>query len=247
MANKVSKVNIGITGDASGLAKATDQAAAKLRGLRAEAEKTRKRMGEFKGTANQTAESLAKFGVGGRGLQGIAAVAGIASLGKEGAALGAVGAMLAALTTSLSQVTNAVQEIPDRRKAAIEALKQSKRIGARPLSEFKLTPALAEGMARQRVPTAGDQLGMFEAFRQAIAAQDTAKVRTIQRLAVTGPAMAGTFLGTTTGGGGFAAARRNALEVGFGTSNMMFLAPTLLQIYDDADRATAGVLRMLSR
>jgi hypothetical protein len=247
VAGKVSKVNIGITGDASGLAKATDVAAARLRGLRAEADKTRKQMQNFKGTANQTAESLAKFGVGPRGLQGIAAIAGLASMGRQGAALGSIGIMLATATTGLAVVNQAIEQIPEQRRKALEALKQRQRIGGKPLSEFGLTERLARGAAGIAPPTVAEQLGMFGGFNAAFAAQNTPKSRTLRFIAGEAPGMAGAFLGTTAGGGGFAEARRNMLETGFGSSNMLMITPRLMQIYDDADKATYGLLRMLTR
>ena len=95
---KVSKVNVSITGDSKGLTKATDEAAANMRRLRAEKEQTAKKLGQFKQETNQVAESIAKLGFAPRGLQAIGALGFMGSLGTAGlryAALGGIAADIA--------------------------------------------------------------------------------------------------------------------------------------------------------
>lgn len=196
---KVSKVNVSITGDSSGLAKATDQATARLRRLRAENERMRKGFAQTRGTVMQAGEAVAKFGVGNRALGMAGGALGLASLGPAGIGLGVGGAAIGALTGGIGMMVEALQGLPAERQKAIQALEQLNLANARPLSEFGLTQRSAQALSA--LPAAGP--GANTTFMQgmmrgiAVSGGGTGQLAT---LAQAGPAAAGAMAGAITQG-----------------------------------------------
>jgi hypothetical protein len=143
---KVSRVNVAITGDARGLATATDQATRDLRRLEIAAERTKQRLNSMRGTTNQTAESLGKLGVQSR------------ALGAAG-----VGAMAA------GAVISGIQDAPNQRMRALDALRRSRSEGV-DITTLGFSQPVAQAIAsgRQRASVA-EQIGVMEAFSQGLA------------------------------------------------------------------------------
>jgi len=162
---KVSRVNVAITGDARGLATATDQATRDLRRLEIAAERSKQRLNSMRGTTNQTAESLAKLGVQSRALGAVSGVLGLGALGGAGLALGAagVGAMAA------GAVISGIQDAPNQRMRALDALRRSRSEGV-DITSLGFSQSVAEQIAsgRQRASVA-EQIGVGEAFSQGLA------------------------------------------------------------------------------
>ena len=162
---KVSRVNIAITGDSKGLAQATDAATRELRRLEAASERSRARLQAMRGTTNQAAEGLAKLGVQSRALQGVGGLMALGGLGGAGLALGGIGAAAA----GAAAVVAGIQDAPNQRRRALDALRQSRADGIdiRTLG-FTRTTAEAIASGRQDVSVA-EQIGISEAFSQGIA------------------------------------------------------------------------------
>ena len=162
---KVSRVNVAITGDARGLATATDQATRDLRRLEIAAERTKQRLNSMRGTTNQTAESLGKLGVQSRALGAVSGVLGLGALGGAGLALGAagVGAMAA------GAVISGIQDAPNQRMRALDALRRSRTEGV-DITTLGFSQPVAQAIAsgRQRASVA-EQIGVMEAFSQGLA------------------------------------------------------------------------------
>lgn len=212
---KINKVNIAITGDSKGLVAATDSATKELRRLQMQADRTRDRLRSMRGTTQQTAEALGKFGLQSRGLGMASGALGLAAMGPGGLALGAAGAATAGITMAMSALANAVQSIPQERRAAFEALKAVDQDQRRSLSQFGFTREMAEKIAA-RGPnkiTAAEGLGFGGGLARGLAATDTAQSRMIQRLVNDVPGALGVQLGTIVGGGGSDLARQRAFEM----------------------------------
>ena len=116
---KISKINVAITGDATGLVAATDKATTNLRKFRAEQERSQKRLSGMQGTVNKTAESLGKLGMQSRGLGALSGGLGLMQAGPAGLALAGVGAM----ASVVSSINSAIEGMGDQRKQAAEAAK----------------------------------------------------------------------------------------------------------------------------
>jgi hypothetical protein len=190
---KVSKVNVAITGDSSGLAKATDSAAANLRRLRAEGEATRKRLGEMKGTTNQAAEALAKFGVSNKGLGMASGVLGLGSMGAGGIAIAGVGAILA----GVSAVVSAYQDLSTEAEAARKAQESALGFRAAGFTE-------AGGRALAAMPVEPKAIGFGRGLTQTLAIQQQAqggKRSNFQNIVEYAPGALGAILGGYAAGG----------------------------------------------
>lgn len=209
---KVSKVNVAITGDSSGLAKATDQATARLRRLRAENERMRKGFAQTRGTVMQTGEAIAKFGVSNRFLGMAGGALGLASLGPAGIALGAGGAAIGALTGGVAMLTEALQGLPAERQKAIQAIEQLQSARARPLSEFGLTQTSARALAALPAPGAGANTTFMQGMTRgiAVAGGGTGQMAAI---AQAGPGFLGAGLGAMISGQAPRAAATTAMQV----------------------------------
>jgi hypothetical protein len=166
---KVSRVNVAITGDARGLATATDQATRDLRRLEIAAERTKQRLNSMRGTTNQTAESLGKLGVQSRALGAVSGVLGLGALGGAGLALGAAGLAGTAAIAAGGAVLQGVQNAPSQRMKALDALRQSRETGV-DISTLGVSRAVAEKIAMGRQSqTVAEQLSVSEAFSQGLA------------------------------------------------------------------------------
>lgn len=141
---KVSKVNVAITGDSSGLQRAGDQAQATMRRLRAQADATGKSLGGFKGQANQLAEGLTKLGVGGRALQGVGALAGLGQLGLGAATMGTAGLAFGGIALAAVSVNALADSYAALRKDASEAA-EAMRSGVRTAEEWRAKGFTQEG------------------------------------------------------------------------------------------------------
>lgn len=192
---KVSKVNVSITGDSSGLAKATDQATANMRRLRAEGEATRKRLGEMKSSANQTAEAIAKLGVNARGLQAVGGIMGLGSMGVAGLKFAALGATLGAVTA----VASAYQDLATEAEAARKAQEAVAR--GESWRKYGFTPE--GGMALAARPPEPAAIGFGRGISQtlAIVEGDTGKRGNLQNIAEYAPGAIGSILGGLAAGG----------------------------------------------
>lgn len=166
---KVSRVNVAITGDARGLASATDQATRDLRRLEIAAERTKQRLNTMRGTTNQTAESLGKLGVQSRALGAVSGVLGLSALGGAGLALGVGGLALGAAAMAGGAVIQGIQDAPGQRKRALDALRQSRETGV-DITTLGVSQQVAERIARGRQNvTVAEQLSVSEAFAQGLA------------------------------------------------------------------------------
>ena len=232
---KVSKVNVAITGDSSGLAKATDQAQARLRRLRAENERMRKGFSESRITVNKTAEALSKFGVANRALGMAGGALGLASLGPAGIGLGVGGAAIGALTGGIGMMVEALQGLPAERQKAIQALEQLDLANARPLSEFGLTQRSAQALAALPAPGPGANTTFMQGMMRGLAVSGggTGQLATIAQV---GPAAAGAMLGGLSQG--------QSLTEALGTTASVIGADDLLRLigYDPSESVSAGVV-----
>ena len=168
---KVSKVNVAITGDSSGLQKAGDQAQATMRRIRAQADATGRSLGGFRGQANQVAESLTKLGVGGRALQGLGAVAGLGQLGIGAATGGPAGvafAGLAAAAISVNALADSYAQLRVDAKAAAAAMDS----GVRTAEQWRKAGFTREGgeaLAAYSRTIGAEPIGFGRAFTQSTA------------------------------------------------------------------------------
>lgn len=215
---KINRVNIAITGDSKGLAAATDSATRELRRLQSQADRTRDRLRAMRGTTQQTAEALGRFGLQSRGLGMASGALGLASMGPGGIALGAAGAATAGITMAMSALANAVQQIPAERRAAVDALKAVDRDQRRSLAEFGFTRELAAAAARRGAGpvSAAEGLGFQGGVARGMAGTSTSQSRVLQSLVNEVPGAIGVQLGTLLGGGGskLAQERANAMIAG---------------------------------
>lgn len=216
---KVSKVNVAITGDSSGLAKATDQATARLRRLRAENERMRKGFAQTRSTVMQAGEAVAKFGVANRAFGMAGGALGLASLGPAGIGLGVGGAAIGALTGGIGMMVEALQGLPAERQKAIQALEQLDLANARPLSEFGLTQRSAQALAALPAPGPGANTTFMQGMMRglAVAGGGTGQLATIAQV---GPAAAGAMLGGLSQGQTVAQATGTTAGV-IGASDLM--------------------------
>lgn len=189
---KVSKVNIAITGDARGLAAATDQASMHLRKLERSAEQSRKRLQAMRGTSMQTAEGLAKLGLQSRALGAVGGLLGIGALGPAGFGLAAAGVA----ATAATQAVGVVGDLPSVRQKAADVLRQSREQGVSAAS-LGMSRAIAEAIGTRPVGV-GETLSVREAFAQGLAAGggNTVAEALINKL----PAVVATQLGARLGG-----------------------------------------------
>jgi hypothetical protein len=210
---KLNRVNIAITGDAKGLAAATDAATKELRRLNAAADQTKARLGGIRSTANQTAESLAKLGIKGPGLGAVGAIAGIGTLGAAGAGLAAGGVALAGASAAIFALRDAVQALPGERKAAVEALRQVDRDQRRNLTEFGFTRELATSIAAQGAQrqSAAESLGLRGGLARGFAGS-TNRSAALPFILNELPGAAGIAAGTFAAGGGAALAGQRFRE-----------------------------------
>lgn len=216
---KVSKVNIAITGDSSGLAKASDDAVRNLRRVSAQSEKTQKTFSDFKSKANQAGEALAKFGVKGSGLGLLGGASGLMSMGMGGLALGAGGLALSAGYAITKELLAAIEAIPSERKAALDALHQQELIGGKSLSELGFTRRIAEGLAMQPSPTAATGMGLSRGFALGFGSENSAAGRLANRAVNDLPGGLGIMAGTVMAGGGVDAGARKGAEAILGDTS----------------------------
>lgn len=235
---KVSKVNVAITGDSSGLAKATDQATARLRRLRAENERMRKGFAQTRSTVMQAGEAVAKFGVANRALGMAGGALGLAALGPVGIGLGIGGAAIGALTGGVSMLVEALQGLPAERERAIQALNEQFRLGGKTLAQQGFTQASAQALAN--LPAAGP--GAQVSFRQGLmrgmvlAGGGTGQLATVAQV---GPAAAGAMIGGMTQGQNVAQATATAGRT-IGAADLLRLIG-----YDPSNNMGAGMAAAL--
>lgn len=216
---KISKLNVSITGDSSGLAAATDKATSHLRRLRMEQERTSKRIGAMRSTVNQTAESLSKLGVANRGVGALGGVLGIAGLGGTGLALAGAGAAFAAVTSGITTVGAAVDGMNEERKKAFEALKILRRNPWRTPEEFGFSQRALDNLTREGIrPQVLAERGFLGGMQLGLA--EGPKGREFEQLAQltpftqTGRGIIGQTVGGILGGKGVDEAARDAVSQG---------------------------------
>lgn len=192
---KVSKVNVSITGDSKGLTKATDEAAANMRRLRAEKEATAKKLGQFKQETNQVAESIAKLGFAPRGLQAIGALGFMGSLGSTGLRYAALGGIAA----GIGAVASAYADMGDEARAAADA--QAKVLAGRATwRELGFTER--GGMALASQAEKDKAIGFSRGLSQSLAlANESAPRSNLQNIMEYGPGALGAVLGGFAAGG----------------------------------------------
>lgn len=198
---KISKVNVAITGDSSGLQKAGDQAQAKMRAIRAQADATGRALGGMRGQSNQLAESLTKLGVGGRALQGLGAVAGIGQIGLGAATMGPAGlafAGVAAAAISVNALADSYSQLREDAKAADQAMK-SGAITAEQWRKFGFTREGGTALAAYSRQMGPEPIGFARGFTQAQAISGE-EMSGIQALFEYGPGAFGAALGTLLSG-----------------------------------------------
>ena len=193
---KVSKVNVAITGDSSGLQKAGDQAQATMRRIRAQADATGRSLGGFRGQANQVAESLTKLGVGGRALQGLGAVAGLGQLGIGAATGGPAGVAFAGLAAAAISV-NALADSYAQLRADAKSAQAAIDSGVRSAEQWRKAGFTQEGglaLAQYGRQMGAEPIGLSRAFTQTTAmggAQRTAAMDLLEY----GPGALGAIIG----------------------------------------------------
>jgi hypothetical protein len=198
---KISKVNVAITGDSSGLQKAGDQAQAKMRAIRAQADATGRSLGGMRGQANQLAESLTKLGVGGRALQGVGAIAGLGQLGIGAAMMGPTGiafAGVAAAAVSVNALADSYAQLRADAKAADQAMKS----GAQTAEQWRKLGFTREGgtaLAAYSRQMGAEPIGFGRAFTQAQALAGGGRSN-LQNFFEYGPGALGSVLGTLLAG-----------------------------------------------
>jgi hypothetical protein len=230
---KISRVNIAITGDSKGLQAATDSARRELNRLNAAAETTNKKLKSFGESAMRTQGALGQFGVGGKGLGMLGGLAQVGAMGGLGLGLGAAGLGLGAGALGVA----AIQGLPDIRKQAVDALRETQQDQRRTMQEFGFTQKIAEMLAANQAPrTAADQRSIFESFQIGIGTGDTSTAEYALNQA---PKQMAAFLGALLSGNSVT----QAMEVG---TEMVKTG----NVAEDADRAAmfgemSGILRYL--
>jgi len=193
---KVSKVNVAITGDSSGLQKAGDQAQATMRRLRAQADATGRSLGGFRKQAGQVSESLSKIGVGGRALQGLGAIAGLGQFGLGAAVGGGAGMALGGIalaTVSVNALADSYAQLRADAKSAQAAIDS----GVRSADQWRKAGFTQEGglaLARYGRGMGAEPIGLSRAFTQTTAmggAQRTAAMDLLEY----GPGALGAIIG----------------------------------------------------
>lgn len=223
---KISKLNVAITGDSSGLARATDQATTQLRRLRSEQERTQKRIGSMRGTVNQTSEALAKFGASSRLLQMGGGALGLLGLGPAGLALGGVGLAFTAVAAAGTAVGEAIDGMEAERRRAHDVLKQIKR--------GQIESPLEAGFTQRAIDELTKRQGRFNALEgrgfsggmalgMAEAPGEGGLMSTLFRLSPfsqTGRGILGMTAGQVLEGRGVQESMQRAFEVGMGQEGM---------------------------
>lgn len=198
---KVSKVNVAITGDSSGLQRAGDQAQATMRRLRAQADATGKSLGGFKGQANQLAEGLTKLGVGGRALQGVGALAGLGQLGLGAATMGPAGLAfggIALAAVSVNALADSYAQLRQDAKAAQAAMDS----GAKSAEQWRKAGFTREGgeaLAAYARGIGAEPIGFGRAFTQSTAMGGGGRTAAMDILEY-GPGALGSILGSILSG-----------------------------------------------
>lgn len=193
---KVSKVNVAITGDSSGLQKAGDQAQATMRRIRAQADATGRSLGGFRGQANQVAESLTKLGVGGRALQGLGAIAGLGQLGIGAAVGGPAGIALGGIalaTVSVNALADSYAQLRTDAKAAQAAIDSGVR-SAEQWRKAGFTEAGGLALARYGREMGAEPIGLSRALTQTTAMGGARRTAAMDLLEY-GPGALGAMLG----------------------------------------------------
>lgn len=231
---KINRINIAITGDSKGLQAATDAARRELNRLNAAAEQTSKRLRSFGSQSTKVGGALNTLGIGGRGLSALGGLAQVGAMGGMG--LGLAGAGLAFGGAALG--VSAIQGLPDIRKRAVEALKETQSDQRKKIEEFGFTQKLAEMLAAQKQPaTVADQTSLMQSFQMGLGTGGTSTAEYAinqapkQILATIGALLSGNDVNT-------------ALNVG---TEMVKTG----NVAEDADRAAmmteiSGILRYLS-
>ena len=217
MAKKVDRINVSYTGSAAGLSAASDQASKKLRAVQAQAERTKKRLSEIKQSANQAAEGLAKFGIGGGAAGMLGGAAGLAAMGPAGLALAGGGVAFAAASAGVRTVLEAVRSLPDERKKAVEALKLVARDDRNTFAQFGFTEELARRLAEsQKAPVAAGGMGFQRGFTLGFGGQNTPQQRLLSTLVNEAPGALGIVAGSVAGGASVQEGQRLAAPAVFG-------------------------------
>lgn len=230
---KINRINIAITGDSKGLQAATDAARRELNRLNAASESTNKRLRSLAASSTKVGASLGKFGVAGAGLSMIGGAATLSSMGGMGLGLGALGLGLGAGSLGVA----AIQGLPDIRKQAVDALRETQQDQRRTMQEFGFTPKIAEMLAANQAPrTAADQRSIFESFQIGLGTGGTSTAEYALNQA---PKQMAAFLGSLLSGNSVT----QAMEVG---TEMVKTG----NVAEDADRAAmfgemSGILRYL--
>ncbi len=241
---KISKINIAITGDAKGLAAATDAATRDLRRLNAASAATSKRLVDMKGRTNQVSESLGKLGVQSRGLNFASGILGLSSMGGAGLAMGVAGLGAVAAGAAVGVGVSAVQGIPELRKRAREALEETRMDGRKRIEEFGLTRRLAEGLAANGAgPSVSQQLGFMGGLSAGMGSVQGSAGANLANLAIqSGPGALGIFAGQKMKGASTNAAALMAGEAMLGSGATG--AQGAINAYGDLMNA-GGVVGML--
>lgn len=160
---KISNINIGITGDSSGLVSAADKATNSIRKVAQETEKTKKAIGDFRKQTEQVGGSLSKLGVaGGGGLDALAGITGLAGLGGMGLATAGIGLAVAGITKMKEGLDGVQAQAEAARKALDEVA-----AGKGPIERFGFTTEGARALAaipQQTAPTFGSAFGSMFAL-----------------------------------------------------------------------------------
>jgi hypothetical protein len=241
---KISKINIAITGDAKGLAAATDAATRDLRRLNAASAATSKRLVDMKGRTNQVSESLGKLGVQSRGLNFASGILGLSSMGGAGLAMGVAGLGAVAAGAAVGVGVSAVQGIPELRRRAREALEETRMDGRKRIEEFGLTRRLAEGLAANGAgPSVSQQLGFMGGLSAGMGSVQGSAGANLANLAIqSGPGALGIFAGQKMKGASTNAAALMAGEAMLGSGATG--AQGAINAYGDLMNA-GGVVGML--
>lgn len=215
---KISKLNVSITGDSTGLSAATDRASSSLRKFRMEQERTEKQLGAMRSRVNMTAEALSKFGIANRGIAMGGGALALASMGGTGLALGGIGAAMAGITAGIAAVGAAVDGMADERKRAVEAMKIINRAPFRRAEEFGFSRRALENLAGlgagapilgARGFTGGMQLGMAEGPSRFVE-----QMAQFTPMTGTGRGILGQTVGGILGGKSIADSARDAVRQG---------------------------------
>lgn len=230
---KISRVNIAITGDSKGLQTATDSARRELNRLNAAADSSNKKLKSFGESAMRTQGALGQFGVGGKGLGMLGGLAQVGAMGGAGLGLAAGGLAFGAGALGVA----AIQGLPEIRKQAVDALRETQQDQRRNIQEFGFTQKVAEMLAANQAPrTAADQRSVFEAFQIGLGTGGTS---TAEYAINQAPKQVVAFLGSLLAGNDVT----TAMDVG---TEMVKTG----NVAEDADRAAmfgemSGILRYL--